>query len=260
MSTFFWSAVVQGISEAFPISSHAHLVFFSHEIGWKMGAGAGAALHLGSWLALCVILRQEVRMMFQGFWDFFQGRSTKERRFFSLMVLSTLPVVLVGWMLHMTQSTGLFQDPRIIGGMTILFGIFLYGADRWNPHKNHTLLGLPYGAGLWIGLFQSLALVPGVSRLGICMTAGRLLGYSLPTATRFGLLLGLFSLPAAFVLERTAMMGLPFASLVTMVSVTFTLTLFCLIFFLFWVRRFPLWPVILYRILMGILLLWKMVR
>jgi undecaprenyl-diphosphatase len=177
--------ICQGLGEFLPISSSAHLVLLPWVFGWTdPGLTFDIALHLGTLLAVVVYFWKDwLRLVAKGLTN---TRSTDGRLFWYL-VAATLPGAAVGFLLEKKAET-IFRSPLLIAIMLILAGVFLYWVDRKSA-KNIKLVDITFTTSLLIGLSQALAIIPGVSRSGITMSVGLLLGLTREGATRFTFLL-----------------------------------------------------------------------
>ncbi|MFZ5631750.1 MAG: undecaprenyl-diphosphatase UppP [Bacillota bacterium] len=177
--------LVQGLGEFLPISSSAHLVLTPWVFGWRdPGLAFDVALHLGTLVAvLSFFWRDWIIMARDGFFN----RRTIEGRMFWYLVAATVPGAAFGFLFEDYIST-VFRNPMLIGIMLIVMGIFLYLADRLAPAKKG-LHQVGWKESIWIGISQAFAMIPGVSRSGITMTAGRLLGLDREASARFSFLL-----------------------------------------------------------------------
>ncbi len=184
--------LVQGITEFLPISSSAHLILTAYFLGWEdQGLSFDIALHLGSMLAVVVYLRKDIGSMTRGLALPGSGDSdsTTQTSLTQALLIGTVPVALAGpLLLGWVASTG--REPVLIAATSILFGIALLIADRKGSHER-ALRAIGWRDGLWIGLGQALALIPGTSRAGITMTVALVLGYKREAAARFSLLLAI---------------------------------------------------------------------
>ncbi|WP_209427061.1 undecaprenyl-diphosphate phosphatase [Pararhodobacter sp. SW119] len=185
-------AVVQGITEFLPISSSAHLVLL-HELGGPSAEALAldVAVHLGSILAVVLYFRQDVAQALKGIAPALRGRleSYEARLAFGLAV-ATLPALLLGALLSITGWIEHLRNVTIIGWMMIVFGVLLYIAHRYAPEVRRAEEWSVRDAVL-MGLWQAVALVPGVSRSGITMTAGRILGFDRHSAAKIALLMSI---------------------------------------------------------------------
>jgi undecaprenyl-diphosphatase len=265
--TIFVLAAVQGITEFLPISSSAHLILVRDllvALGLPPAHGTAAdllafdvALHVGSLGAVIVYFRRDVAEMIGGLFDGLSGRGGPRFRLLLLLIVATLPVVVVGFLAQGIVAD-LLRATEIIAWTTLLFAFVLWAADR-QPTIKHQPELLSMKDVLIVGLMQCLAIIPGVSRAGICMTAGRILGFDRPLSARFALLLGIPTLAAAGLLASynlyrggeaqvtaDAVLGAILAFFFTWAAVAVMMS---------WLRRATYMPFIVYRIAIGLLLL-----
>ena len=177
--------LAQGLGEFLPISSSAHLVLIPWILRWTdPGLIFDVALHVGTLVAVVLYFwRDWCQLIIKGFTDI---RSVKGRLFWYL-VAASVPGAIGGFLLEKKAET-VFRSPILIALMLILMGIVLYWADRRGSKKieiNH----ITFGTSLCIGISQVLAIIPGVSRSGITMTTGLLMGLTREGAARFSFLL-----------------------------------------------------------------------
>jgi undecaprenyl-diphosphatase len=191
--------LAQGLGEFLPISSSAHLVLIPWLFGWAdPGLTFDVALHIGTLVAVVIYFwRDWWELIIKGFTDV---RSVKGRTFWYL-VAASVPGAMGGFLLEKKAET-VFRSPTLIAMMLILMGIFLYWADRRSAKKIE-MNNITFGTSILIGISQVLAIVPGVSRSGITMTTGLLMGINREGAARFSFLL---STPIIF---GAAMVKLP---------------------------------------------------
>lgn len=191
--------LAQGLGEFLPISSSAHLVLIPWFFGWTdPGLTFDVALHTGTLVAVVTYFWKDWwQLIIKGFTDF---RSAKGRLFWYLAAAS-VPGAIGGFLLEEKAET-LFRSPTLIAIMLICMGILLYWADRRGVKKIE-ISQITFGTSLLIGISQALAIVPGVSRSGITMTTGLLMGVTREGAARFSFLL---STPIIF---GAAMVKLP---------------------------------------------------
>jgi undecaprenyl-diphosphatase len=177
--------LVQGLGEFLPISSSAHLVLVPWLFKWEdPGLTFDIALHLGTLIAVALYFwRDWLRLLSKGFTD----TKSPDGRLFWYLVAATIPGAAVGFMLEKHAET-IFRNPVLIAVMLILLGIILYWADRKSA-KKIDVNDITFRASFLIGVSQALAIIPGVSRSGITMTTGLLLGLTREGAARFSFLL-----------------------------------------------------------------------
>lgn len=186
--TVFEAAIlglVQGLGEFLPISSSAHLVLAPWLFGWSYaGLTFDVALHMGTLFSVVAFFWRDWLVLAR---DGLRLRRTTEGKLFWCLVVATVPGAAVGYLLE-EQAETIFRAPLLIGIMLIVMGVILYLADKMAPARKN-LQQVKFADGMWIGISQALAIIPGVSRSGITMTAGRMLGLERETAARFSFLL-----------------------------------------------------------------------
>ena len=178
-------AAVQGISEFLPISSSAHLIVVSTLYEFKSSSLIiDVSLHLGSLLAIISFFRKDL------------SNIKDNKRLLSLMIFGSIPLIIVGYLLYTTELIYMLRDIKIIAWTTLVFGIILYCADKCRFDKTISS-NLDLRIILYIGLFQILALIPGVSRAGITMTAARFLKFNRVDSGKISFLLSIPALAGA---------------------------------------------------------------
>ena len=165
-------SAVQGISEFLPISSSAHLILVSNFYDLKTGSLLiDISLHLGSLFAIVFYFRK----------DLLNLKSNK--KLLLLIVIGSIPLIIFGYILHSTELIYLLRNIKIIAFTTLFFGIILFFADQQKFNKDISN-NLDIRSIIFIGLFQILALIPGVSRAGITLTAARFLKFNRVDSTK----------------------------------------------------------------------------
>ena len=177
--------LVQGLGEFLPISSSAHLVLVPWLFEWTdPGLTFDIALHFGTLIAVVIYFWKDwLRLVKKGFFDI----RSREGRLFWYLVMATIPAAMIGLLLEKKAET-IFRSPLLIAVMLILLGALLYWADRKSAKKIE-INKITLRTSLIIGASQALAIIPGVSRSGITMTAGLLMGLTREGAARFSFLL-----------------------------------------------------------------------
>ena len=154
-------SAVQGISEFLPVSSSAHLIIISNLYDLKSSSLLiDISLHLGSLLAIIFFFKK----------DLFDLKNNQ--KLLRLIVIGSLPLIIFGYILQTTELIYIFRNIKVIAWMTLIFGIILFFADQRKINRSIST-NLNFKSILFIGFFQILALIPGVSRAGITMTAAR---------------------------------------------------------------------------------------
>ncbi|MDO9356863.1 MAG: undecaprenyl-diphosphate phosphatase [Solirubrobacteraceae bacterium] len=189
--------IVQGLTEFLPISSSAHIRIASAFAGWgDPGAAFTAVTQIGTEIAVVLYFRKDLIRILTAWFKSLPARkwpTDPDARMGWLVIMGTLPVVILGLFLESPIDSA-FRDLRLIAVTLIVFGLLLGWADRVSRSERE-LKDLTVKHGLIYGFAQAMALIPGVSRSGGTITAGRLLGYSREAATRYAFLL---ALPAVF--------------------------------------------------------------
>ncbi len=189
----FILSIVQGITEFLPISSSAHLVLL-HEMGTSADTDALAldvAVHLGSILAVCLYFRADFMRLLTGTGQLLRGHLGSPESFLAFaMAIATVPALVLGGLLAVTGWIDLLRSATVIGWMMIIFGILLWWAHHAFPERRKASEWRLKDA-LLMGLGQAVALIPGVSRSGITMTAGRMLGFERHEAARLAMLMSI---------------------------------------------------------------------
>jgi len=176
--------IVQGIGEFLPISSTAHIILVPWLFGWKdPGNIFDVALHLGTSAAvISFFFKDWVSLLKAGFIN----SKSSEGKLFWFLVIATIPGGLAGVLLDKYMSN--FRNPALIGLMLILMGMVIYWADK--SGKNEVgLKDIGLSKSLLVGISQTFAIIPGVSRSGITMAAGRKLGIKREDIAKFTFLL-----------------------------------------------------------------------
>lgn len=175
--------LTQGLTEFIPVSSSGHLILVGHFLGFQYsGLAFDTALDIGTLAALYAFFAKDLWAIARD--TLFGG---EKRRLGLVLLAATIPGVVVGVLIQHAAET-VFRDARLVAINLIWVGILMYAVDRWSKER----LGVKdasLGRMLVVGTAQALALVPGVSRSGITITAGRALGFDRVSATRLSFLL-----------------------------------------------------------------------
>ena len=189
----FVLGAVQGITELLPISSSAHLYLVPTLLGWPYaGATFDIALHAGTLLALFVAYIDDWRRMAVDFFSRDAVKRTEARALFGMLAVATVPGLLAGWKLGDLEDKlrSLPYAVPLMATLLLVFGLLLWAADRFSrPGTAERVPG--WGPAVGVGLAQCLALVPGVSRSGVTLSAGRVFGLTRLASARFSFLLSM---------------------------------------------------------------------
>jgi len=194
--------VLQGLAEFLPISSSAHLSLAPWIFGWQdPGLAFDVALHVGTLVAVLWYFRAEWARLIASAFGIIRARGarTPEERRVIYLVIATIPGAIAGLLLEDHAETT-FRAPAITASALIVVGILLWIADRWAP-RDRPLDAMRWTDALFIGLAQVFALIPGVSRSGSTMTAGRALRFDRQDAAVFSFLMLMPITAAAAVLK-----------------------------------------------------------
>lgn len=251
-------ALVQGITEFLPISSSGHLILVPYFTGWEdQGPIIDVAVHVGTLFAVLGYFRRDVAAMVAGCWTLLTGRWTSGGRLALQVVLASLPVMVAGYVIH-EIGWEILRSMEIIAFATIGFGVLLWLADRFAP-AHRSLDDLGFGDALLIGLSQALALIPGTSRSGVTMTAGRAVGLSRTEAARFSLLLSIPAILGAGAIAAVDIAQAGDAALgrdALMAAVlAFASAWLAIALMMRWLRHASFTPFVVYRLVLGIVLL-----
>ena len=229
-----------------PISSSAHLIIVSSLYEFKSSSLLiDISLHLGSLLAIIFFFRKEL----------FNIRNN--HKLLLLIIIGSIPLVIVGYFLHSTGFIYLLRDMKIIAWTTLVFGILLYFADQ-NRFDKKMSSDLNFKTIFYIGLFQTLALIPGVSRAGITITIARLLKFNRYDSSKISFLLAIPALGGASVLSLKDILDQSFDFnyfILLSITLSFLFSYFTVKFFLKYISKFSLNIFIIYRILIALFLL-----
>ena len=251
-------SLIQGLTEFLPVSSSAHLILGSKMFSWPdQGLVFDVATHLGTLFAVLVYFRKDLWNMVLP-WISADNRDAASRKLGLTLVLASIPAIVAGGLLHGWVENSL-RDTRIIAFTTIGFGLLLWWADA-RFARNKSLQDMNMKPGILIGLAQMLALVPGTSRSGITITMGRMLGFSADGAARFSFLLSIPVIAAAggygvlkMLLHDAPIDWSQFALAVVLSALAGWL---CIAAFLALLQRVGLVPFVIYRLALGLILLW----
>ena len=253
-------AIVQGLTEFLPISSSAHLILVPWILGWPdQGLAFDVAVHVGTLIAVCFYFRRKIFFLIWGFLRSLKGRPSK---FYSPLAwqlgIACIPIALIGWLAHDFIATTL-RSPLVIAFSTIGFGLLLFCGDKFSSHKKR-LTQIRWRDTIFIGLMQTLALIPGTSRSGITMTAGLALGFNRTTSAQFSFLLSIPLILMAGSYETIKMVHSPvqiyWPSLLLGISIAAFSAYLCIHAFLHFIRKIGVLPFVIYRLALGGFLFW----
>ena len=240
-------SAIQGISEFLPVSSAAHFVVVSKYYAFtNQSLLIDICLHLGSLIAIIFYFRNDL-------FNFIKNKS-----FLIKILIGTIPIIPVGYILYQTGLIDQLRSLEVIGWMSLIFGIFLYVSDRSKITKKIDA-NFTNKSAIFIGLFQVLALIPGVSRSGVTITSGRLLGFNRFDSAKISFFLSIPTLAAASLLgiyniyieESTE---LNFLAIIAVIF-SFIFSYITIALFLKFIKKFSLNIFIIYRIVLSLFIL-----
>ena len=240
-------SLIQGITEFLPISSSSHLILVSEYLNFKeQGLSVDVSLHIGSFIAVLTYFHKEILEFI------------KNRKLFFKIFISSIPVMLVGFILVETNLINKIRNLQVISWTTIIFGVLLYISDKCSLEKKIDK-SFTYKSAIFIGLFQVLSLIPGVSRSGIAITAARVLKFKRYDAAKVSFLLSIPILGAVSLfglknLFTEGSLNFTFFNLIS-TFLSFVFSYITIKYFLIFIKRFSLNIFVIYRILLGIILL-----
>ena len=241
----FVLSIIQGVSEFLPISSAAHLVLASNIYEFKnQSLLIDISLHLGSLLAILYYFKDDI-------FNF-----NKNKNLFYKIIIGTLPLIIIGYLLYTTNLIYYFRNIKVIAWATLFFGILLYIADK-NKFIKKIDTDFNIKSVLVIGFFQILALIPGVSRAGITITAGRILGFDRTDSTKISFYLSIPALIGASALSIKDIFkeSIDFNLLILIgIFLSFLFSLITIKIFLKFIKNFSLNIFVVYRILLALVL------
>lgn len=262
-------SIVQGITEFLPISSSAHLIVLSKLPNWiDQSLGSNVAYHAGTLLAVLLYFWRDFVELCIGGIEIVLLRHNQRTQYTAKIILATLPIVFVGFYFKDNiKQLVLFDDTiMLIGFTSIIFGLLLWLIDKITPDEGY-ITELSYMGALLLGFLQILALIPGVSRSGICMTAARMFGLKRTESAKISLIMGMPVLLGAVVLmgldwykitqqQQTTFFDIDFdINAIYGMVISFVVASMVIHFMMVWFRHFSMSVFAIYRILLGIVLL-----
>ena len=254
----FILAVIQGLTEFLPVSSSAHLLFPHLLLGWPdQGLAFDVAVHVGSLAAVIWYFRVEIVQLLRGFAASLAGKRSADGDLAWIVGLATIPAGLAGLLLDGWVEANL-RTILVVGLTTLGFGLLLGWADR---NGGGSAKRVSWRVGLLIGLAQVLAIIPGTSRSGITMTAALMLGLDRETSARFSFLLSIPLIAAAGSYKTLQLMSqaenVDWMVLALGVIFSALAAYACIHVFLRLLARVGFMPFVVYRVVLGgILLAW----
>jgi undecaprenyl-diphosphatase len=247
MNEIFILSLIQGFTEFLPVSSSSHLILVSKYLSFNnQNLSIDVSLHIGSFLAVITYFRKDI-------FNFF-----KNKELFLKIFISSIPVMLVGYILVKLNLIDTLRNVKVIGWMTIIFGVLLYVSDK-SENKKKLNNSFTFKSAIFIGVFQIFSLLPGASRSGAAITAARFLNYNRLDSAKISFLLSIPTLAAVSIFGINNLLrsdSLEF-SLLNLISIffSFIFSLITIKYFLKYIKNFNLNIFVMYRILLGSVIL-----
>ncbi len=248
-------AIVQGLTEFLPVSSSGHLVLVPSIFGWTdQGLAFDVAVHFGSLIAVCSYFREEIVGLLGGVGSILSGKvKAANAHLVWCLGFGTIPAAVAGLAFAGWIAANL-RDPMVLVYTLAGYGVLMAAVDRFAPTKKH-FDDLNIFDGILIGFAQALALIPGTSRSGVTITAGRLLGFARQDAAKFSFLLSVPVILLATIYEAvilvTGDVPVPWDNLLVAVLITAVVAYISIQFFMRFVSVIGLLPFAIYRILLA---------
>ena len=240
-------SIIQGVTEFLPISSSAHLILVSNYFNLNnANLTLDISLHLGSFLAIAFYFRNDLINFI------------KNKELFKKILITSIPVSIFGFFLVKTNYIDILRSYSVIGWSTIIFGIILYISDLKTENKN-IKKNFNYKNALFISLFQTLSLIPGVSRSGIIITSARILKYNRIDSAKLSFLtsLPILAIVSVYNLQKIVINDSIEISLINFTGILFSFLISYLTIKLFieFLKKFNLLIFVIYRVILGIIIL-----
>lgn len=253
-------ALVQGITEFLPVSSSGHLILISElSSAPDQGLAIDVAVHIGTLFAVVIFFWRDVAMGLAGIPRMLTGRiDTAGSKLAFLLMIATIPAIAFGLILKLTGLSDAMRSMTVIGWTMLLFGLLLWWADQRGTIEK-TEADWTTRDAIKMGLWQAVALIPGTSRSGICITAGRMLGYSRQDSAKLAMLMSIPTIVASGVLLGVEVIATADAQVARDGAVaavmSFVAALFALSIMMRLLRSISFTPYVIYRVALGIVLL-----
>jgi undecaprenyl-diphosphatase len=254
-------ALIQGITEFLPISSSGHLILLPNLSGMQdQGQVIDVAVHVGTLGAVVLYFWRDVKLGLSGIPRMLTGRiDTPGSKLAFLLAVATVPVIVAGLFLQVTGLAEAMRSVTVIGWTMLIFGIVLYWADQRGPQTKRDSDWTLRDA-INMGLWQAVALIPGTSRSGATITGARLLGYGRRDAARLAMLMSIPTIIASGTLLGIEVMALADAQAARDGAIVAVLSFFAalgaLAFMMRLLRTVSFTPYVIYRLVLGLILLW----
>ena len=247
MIEIFILSLIQGVTEFLPISSSSHLIIFSEYLKVNnQNLEIDISLHIGSFLAVIIFFRKDILNFI------------KKKDLFFKIIIGSIPIMIVGYILVKLNLIDQFRNIKTIGWTTLIFGLLLFMSDKFSIEKEFES-NFTFKSAIFIGFLQILSLIPGVSRSGITITGARILRFKRYDAAKISFLLSIPTLAAVSffglnnIIESKSF-NFSFLMIFSIIT-SFIFSYITIKYFLKYVINFSLNIFVIYRIILGIVLL-----
>ena len=240
-------SLIQGITEFLPISSSSHLIIISEYFSFEnQSLSIDISLHIGSFFAVLIYFSKDILSF------------AKNKMLFFKIVISSLPLMAAGYIVIKFNLIDQFRNIKVIGWTTLIFGVLLFISDKFkinnNINNNFTLK-----SAIFIGFFQVLSIMPGVSRSGITITASRFLNFNRYDSTKISFLLSIPTLGAVtlfgfYNIINSDNINFSFINIISII-LSFIFSFLTIKYFLKFIKNFSFYIFIIYRIILGSIIL-----
>ena len=247
MIEVFILSIIQGITEFLPISSSSHLIIVSNYINFEsQGLSIDVSLHIGSFFAVILYFKKDIFNL------------VKNKDLFFKILISSLPVMLAGFFLIQFDLIDQLRNIKVIGWTTLIFGVLLFISDKFKLNKSIDD-NFNYKSALFIGVLQILSLIPGVSRSGITISAARVLKFNRFDSAKISFLISIPTLAAVSLFGLNNLIvseNINFSTLsIVSILLSFIFSFMTIKYFLKYLKTFSLFIFVLYRVILGLIIL-----
>ena len=247
MIEVFILSIIQGITEFLPISSSSHLIIVSNYINFEsQGLSIDVSLHIGSFFAVILYFKKDIFNLI------------KNKDLFFKILISSLPVMLAGFFLLQFDLIDQLRNIKVIGWTTLIFGVLLFISDKFKLNKSIDD-NFNYKSALFIGVLQILSLIPGVSRSGITISAARVLKFNRFDSAKISFLISIPTLAAVSLFGLNNLIvseNINFSTLsIVSILLSFIFSFMTIKYFLKYLKTFSLFIFVLYRVILGLIIL-----
>ena len=247
MIEVFILSIIQGITEFLPISSSSHLIIVSNYINFEsQGLSIDVSLHIGSFFAVIFYFKKDIFNL------------VKNKDLFFKILISSLPVMLAGFFLIQFDLIDQLRNIKVIGWTTLIFGVLLFISDKFKLNKSIDD-NFNYKSALFIGVLQILSLIPGVSRSGITISAARVLKFNRFDSAKISFLISIPTLAAVSLFGLNNLIvseNINFSTLsIVSILLSFIFSFMTIKYFLKYLKTFSLFIFVLYRVILGLIIL-----